>query len=169
MKKIGYLFSVFLLMLILVGCGRTPLAVTFQNATMAGSDSNTIKVLFSKEKFYDDKVYDIWIKSNKDNSNLILHYENQENLEINLEKKDFWYSLTNLKYEYLNKAGSEDFISFENALNLTLIIESENECELTLKSVIGDKIQNADKTGFLISNTEDISKEYTQKITPLNR
>ena len=167
MKKF-FNISLFLAVLfVFVGCQRTPVVATFQNATMAGSDANTVKIIFSDDKHYEDKVYDVWIKSDKDNSVLKMHYENEQTFIVSVEQKDYWYSLTSLEYESKNMAGKEDFESFKQALNKTLIIESEQESTLTFKVIVGDKIKNADETGYLIANAEDVSKEYKQKLTPL--
>ena len=167
MKKIRFLLSLLLLSLILVGCERCPYIVSFQNATMAGSDKNTIKVMFAKDDIYIDKAYDLMLQCDKENVTLNVHFENQPAFDINIKEKDYWYSLGNLYYSAKNLAEQEDFTNLKDAVNLTIIFESKIECNIKLKAVVGDKVENAEKTGYLLSNAQQVSKEYTQKITAI--
>ena len=165
MKKIAYLYFVLTLVFVLVGCERAPKVISFQNATMAGSDSNTVKIFIAKDKLYESKSYDIWVKSDKPIT-LTLNYENQESFIVNFEKEDYWYSLTNLEFESKNLKNQENYKSFKEALNQTLILKTNEECNITFKGVVGDKCENAEKTGFIFANAEDVSVEYMQKLIP---
>ena len=167
MRKIIFLLLVFCA-LFTIGCERMPKVISFQNATLAGSDSNTVKVIITQDKMYQDKCYDIWIKSDK-SLTVKVNYENEQEFNISFEKKDYWYSLTDLEYASKNLKGTEDYKNFKEALNKTIIFKTETECNLTFKGVIGDKVKNAEEKGYVFANAEDVSKEYTQKMTPLKQ
>lgn len=155
------------MLIFLGGCDRKPLVVSFQNATMAGSDQNTLNVFFADDKKFEDKYFDIWLKSDTENLEITINKSNQLAHEIKVEKSDNWYSLTSLEHISKNQTGQEDYSGYKDAIDITYIIRSAKECKLTFKAVTGDKIKNADETGFMLINAEDVSKEYTQKITPL--
>lgn len=169
MKRIVSVLIVFACAFMLCACDRKPLVVSFQNATMAGSDQNTINIYFADDKKFDEKVYDIWIKSDVDDLSLTVNKSNNPKYQIQMPKADIWYSMTSLELESYGKIAQEDYMMYTDAIDIVYVIQTNQKCKITLKAVTGDKVKNAEETGFLLANAEDVSKEYTQQLTPLKK
>jgi len=169
MKKILSLIAILVVCLTFCGCDRKPLTVTFQNATMAGSDQNTVNVFFADDKKFDNKVYDVWIKCDTDDVSLTINRSNQPKFKTNLKKKDMWYSMTTLELESDGKIAQEDYVTYKDAVDLVYVLQTNQKCKITFKAVTGDKTKNAEETGFLIANAEDVSKEFSLELKPLKK
>lgn len=167
MKKILSLIAILAICLTFCGCDRKPMTVTFQNATMAGSDQNTVNIFFADDKKFDEKVCDIWIKSDTDDVTLTINKSNQPKFKTYLKKKDMWYSMTTLELESDGKIAQEDYAMYKDAVDLVYVLQTNQKCKVTFKAVTGDKTKNAEETGFLIANAEDVSKEFTLELKPL--
>lgn len=166
-RKLAILLFLCLAIFPLCGCERKPYVVSFQNATMAGSDQNTLNIFFADDKKFDEKVYDIWVKSDTDALGLVINRSNQQPFEITIDKKDTWQSMTSIEFGANQKAGEEDYVGYKDAVDLIYIFQTSKEATLTFKAVTGDKIQNDTKTGYMLVNAEDVSKEFELKLSPL--
>ena len=167
MKKTFSLIAIFAICLTFGACDRKPMTVTFQNATMAGSDQNTINIFFADDKKFDEKVCDIWIKSDTNDVALIINKSNQQKFKTYLKKKDMWHSMTTLELESDGKIAQEDYVMYKDAVDLVYVLQTNQKCNVTFKAVTGDKTKNAEETGFLIANAEDVSKEFVIELKPL--
>ena len=149
---------------VLVGCQKQTVIATFKEITSDGSNKATISLTFLDDKRYEEKYYDILIKSSEEDVNLGVTPEFKDKKEIKIEKGDYWYSLTTLFDKAVNKEESEQFSTFKEAVNQTYIINSDKETTLSFKVVSGDIFKNSKETGYLLANQEDVSKVFKLEV-----
>jgi hypothetical protein len=149
-------FMFIFLLSVLTACQNEPILAYFADGTSAGSDNYTINVDFLEDNRFKDNYVDILLKSDIDNLTLDFKKEFDENLEITINQKEKWYSLTQL----IVSAGSEEeFEKLIDKIDMTLVIKSEQDAKLKLKAVCGDKHENSQGETMLI-NLTNISDEF---------
>lgn len=156
MKKL--LSVVLLALLILTGCQRKPLSVTFYNITGAKSTDATVDIKFGEENDYKDSYVDILIKPSEDNLSLKVKKEYTDFSDITLEKSDTWYSLTVL----INRANgitTDGYEKYQEVSELIYIFNSSKDVSVNLKAING-AVEEATGGGYLLVNWKDISKEF---------
>ena len=164
-----YLKRLFLLCLIVfslsfLGCETTNdiRCANFTNITMAGSDKHTLKIIYEKDKRVDEKYVDIQVKSNK-LATVKFNKENEEIINLTFDDTNF-NSLTTLIVQAKGMETYEDFKKYKETQSKTLIFSGNEEVLLTFKVVVGDKTENATNTGYILTNSKEISKEFNLKL-----
>lgn len=152
-----------LLVTLLTACARMPISAYFKDATVGESPSNTINLNFADDSNYEDKHYDILIKSNTPNYEVYFNEEFEEPVKIFIKDKDEWYSLTELLHQ-AGKVEKVDFIPFKERVSKNLIFETQKEGTITLKVVVGDKIEREDGNGYVLANQKAISTKFSKHL-----
>ena len=159
MKKFNlpFLFIVCAVML-LSGCERNAISVTFGDGTAAGSTDHVIMVGYQEEKDYEKLGTDVFVKSNVDNLKITIQKELYDKIEVTLPEKDTYYSLTKL---FANaKSKQPIYTVYKEALNINLIINSDQDAILTFKAIVGELQEG----NTLLLKTKIVSQEYQQKV-----
>ena len=163
MRKFVAIFVSCLLIFVVAGCSRQPIVAFFMDGTSAGSDIYTINVSFAEDEKFEDKHIDLLIKSDTDNLVMTFKREFDQDIQITIEKKEEWNSLTYLINSANPPENQESYMPFSERSNMTLVIESEQDAIITFKAVIGDEYQNSQGYTILV-NQVDISKLYSQDL-----
>ncbi len=145
-------------------CVGVPIVAFLKDATAAGSDQHTVNISFVEDKEFEEKFYDILIKSDKSNLEINYHNEFEDEITLNLGDEDLWHSLTTLECNAKQQIDCEDFTAYKERVNKTLIFNSEEKCQIFLKVVSGDKVPNASEKGFILVNQVDVSKVFKKEI-----
>ena len=133
-------------------------SVTFSDITGAGSPDTTISVVYQEEYDYKQKATDIYIKSNVDNLIIQIKQELNNFITISLLQKNEYYSLSKLIANA--KIDKVNYQNYSKAKNVNIIINSNQDCNLIFKAVVGD----LDANGFELQNEIDVSKEFVISI-----
>lgn len=167
MKKLICFFVCFLcgFCVALAGCesGNMLRTVSFTDATGAGSEKYTIKVVFAQDERVDDKYYDIQIKAGGDLT-ISLGEEMKERKTMSLSSE--WQSLTTLLVEEEN---TEEFVKGEEAVMKTYIFTSKQVGSVTFRAVVGGIEENASGKGYIITSAEVCSNEFNVEIKNLEK
>lgn len=158
MKKIVYVFCLCVLAgVILSGCekGNTLVTASFSNITMAGSENNTVKIVFSQDDRVDNRYYDVQIKANK-NGKIEACKEFNAKKEVSLTTD--WQSMTTLLLDEIN---TEEFVKGSEAVPIVFIFTTTEPIVITLRVVTGGVEDNASGRGQIITSTEICSKEFS--------
>lgn len=151
------------------GCEQSTKLQTasFSEITAAGSDNYAVRVTFANDKRLDGKGVDVQVKFSKTGS-ITMWQENQEKFDYEITESDEWYSMTSIftikgNAENLN---TEVYETHDKILTKTYLFKYEGKggMEITLRAVVGDKQQNAYKTGEILVDSEPISDQFTVKI-----
>lgn len=125
------------------GCTKaefSPISINFSNITGAKSSYHTISIKFLDEKVYDQNFVDVILTCGK-SATLTMYKEyssiedkkvikfNDENKEVSLA------SLNLLNYE----KQENNKINYKDAVNTNIIITSDTDVTITLKSVVYEK------------------------------
>lgn len=138
---------------------------TFSNITAYGSDKNAIKVVFEKDERVNDKSFDIQVRSSEA-GNLTITEEFGESLDVEISDTR-WNSLATLLVVAKDKPDTEVFATYKDVSSKTYIITSEKEATLTFRVVVGEAVKNASGTGYILSNTKEVSSEFKLKLVKL--
>lgn len=159
-KIIINLFLTIFIIFSFAGCKdtETPFNVSFKDGTLYGSENHTITVVYAEDKRLHEKFTDLFIKTNKEETKLLIGKELEEKFEIVLPEKNVWYSLTNLWKSNVN------LVTFARVQTTTYIINSSQNCTLKFKAVGGDYSYNTEEGKPKILNTFDVSKEFVVQI-----
>ena len=149
-----------------VGCEDTNdlRSAYFTNITQPDSSNNTIRVTFEKDSRVDEKYVDIQVRSNKE-AKIEINEENKQPEEISFDNTK-WNSLTTLLVEGVGESGTEVFRKYKETQSKTYILKTINEIELCFRVVVGDSNENATKTGYILTNAKEVSKEFKIKLKP---
>lgn len=140
-----------------------PLNVTFNDSTLAGSSNYVISAVYLEDKRIRDKYTDIFISADKDNIVLSICKEYEEPIEITLNERNRFQSLTKLMNQQRKQFR---LTNFAKAQTTTYIIKSKEKVNLKFKAVGGEIINEDDedlKNIFNVSNVFDLKIENTDK------
>lgn len=169
MKLIKGLFFSFLSIVCLTvfGCeyANNIRAATFSKITAYGSDKNTVKVVFERDKRVNEKAFDIQIRASEQVTVKIAE-ELKEGVDIEFADTK-WKSLTTLLVNAAGKPNTEQYEIFKEVQSKTYIITSEKEVTLTFRVVAGEAEDNAAGTGKILSNSKEVSDEFKLKLVKL--
>ena len=158
MQKVAkFLMSVLLVCVaIFTGCSNVGNAqsVAIWETTSTGSTDSTFFVNFMEEKDYKNLGVDIWIKSKTDNATFQIKKELDSFVTISLPQKNMYYSLGKLMASAKNK--NFEYTIYKDAVSKAYIINSEQEYNLTIKTVVGEI--STYKT--ILLSTLNVSKEF---------
>lgn len=138
--------------------GDNAVSVTMGDVTSPGSTDITLSVIYQTEKDYEEKYTDIMVKSNIDNLTIKIKHELEDFVSITLEHKNVYYSLATLISN--TKIQQPQFVKYTDALSKNYIINSNTDCKLTFKAVVGD----VSEKGLLLLSKVDASKEFTLNV-----
>lgn len=167
MKKLKR-FVVFILsslsILIFGGCERTNdlRSVHFSEITAPNSTSFAVKITLDKDSRVNEKYFDIQIKSSKE-IHVSFHEENKQSIDLVFDDTK-WKSLTNLVFAAEGNEGKETFAKYKDIQGLTYIFSCEEDVSLTFRAVVGESKQNALATGYILTNSKEISDEFVLHI-----
>jgi len=166
MKFIKKLLFLLLVPMLFMGCESTNdvRAASFTDITASGSADFTIKVAMQSDDRVNKKAVDIQVRASKE-CELETWEENKNKVTITFDDKK-WKSLTTLM---LTEPDTEDFDIYEDVQSKTFIFNSGEEVNLTFRVVVGEKLENASKKGYILSNSKEISDEFTLKINRVKR
>ena len=150
---------------LILGCESTNniRSAYFSDLSTPGSEKNVIKVVFEKDSRVDEKYVDIQIRSSK-TSNVTFYEENKSPVTITFQDTK-WNSLTTLVAIANDQKDTEVFKKYKNMQSITYIFETDESLTLTLRVVVGEAIENATNTGFILSNSKGVSNEFSKKMT----
>lgn len=159
MRKI---FSLVLLFLVLIMCGgcelpqRKPLTVTFVDVSGAMSTDHTIKVSFAEEKDYKEKFIDILVKTDKDVQLTLFQQfaKDDDKIVLNITKDMGYISLDEYKLFNLEEVQTDSMVGYGDALETTLVVNSNKDATLIFLAVLGEKEDGSFKKVGVVS------KEY---------
>lgn len=140
------------------------MAASFSDISISGADSYGIAVKFSEDKRIEDKYYDIQVRANKPIAEMQMWEDGGKKYKVSFDEKDEWQSLTTMFALGEGKPGTEKFIQMKEALGRRIMFSSTEKVNLTFRVVVGESVDNRDKTGKVIVSTEPISSEFTLKI-----
>ena len=166
----GLFFSIISVIgLFIYGCenANNIRTATFSNITAYGSDKNTIKVSFERDDRVNDKYFDIQIRVSEE-IKLNIAEEMKESLEIDISGTR-WNSLTTLMVNASGAPDTEEFAIYKEVQSKTYIITAPKEVYITFRVVVGEAEENSKKTGYILSNSKEISEEYKVKLTKLKQ
>ena len=129
---------------LLSGCERNAISVTFGDGTAAGSTDHVIMVRYQEEKDYEKLGTDVFVKSNVDNLKITIQKELYDKIEVTLPEKD----------------KQSIYTVYKEALNINLIINSDQDAILTFKAIVGELQEG----NTLLIKTKIVSQEYQQKV-----
>jgi len=161
MKLIKKLLFLLLVPILFVGCESTTdvRTASFTNITASGSADFTIKIAMQSDDRVNKKAVDIQVRANKE-CELKCWEENKSKMTIIFDDTK-WKSLTTLM---LTEPDTENFDIYEDVQSKTFIFNSSEKVELTFRVVVGEKLENASKKGYILSNSKEISDEFILKI-----
>ncbi|MEG1752191.1 MAG: hypothetical protein RR140_03320 [Clostridia bacterium] len=162
LKKTRFIISLIGMMFILVGCVREPLSVSIINRGKSGAE-HAVLINYSQEKLYKNKGVDLRLKSGTANVTFMVRKDLENFVSITLPEANEWHSLTTLLCNASEKPNTENFVKYDDAVNTTWLFKSEKDFCVQILCVAGDKFPNATKTGFLLTDTEPISKQFNLK------
>lgn len=163
MKKILGFVLLFMVLILCGGCNlpqRQPLTVTFIDVSGAMSADHTIKVSFADEKDYEEKYVDILVKADRD-VELTLFQQfagDNDKVMLNLAKDMGFVSLDEYKLFNLEEVQTDSMVGYGDALETTLIVNSNKDATLTFLAVLGEKEDGNFK------QIREVSKEYTLNV-----
>ena len=150
-------FSIFLF----AGCESTNdlRCAYFSNITAPGSSNNALKVTYQKDSRVDEKYVDVQVKSNRE-CQIEFHKENEEAIDLVFYDTK-WNSLTTLICDAQGRENQESFKKYKETASQTFILATNyNDVFLTFRVVVGDSIENAGGTGFILTNAKEVSDEF---------
>lgn len=110
-----------------------PINVTFKEGTAPGSSNYVITTIFLEDKRIHDKLTDIFILADSDETSLSIGKELGNKSQIFLSEKNKWYSLSDL----MRQKSTPDFSTFAKAQTTTYIINAKEPVKLKFKAVGG--------------------------------
>lgn len=134
----------------------------FNNITAPGSPQNTIKVTLQSDKMVDEKYFDIQVRSDRE-LEVQVYEENGQSITINLDDTR-WNSLTTLMVEGEGKSGTETYEKYKMVQSKTYVFISPEEATLTFRLVVGEPEENSLKTGYILTNSKEVSNEFKLKL-----
>lgn len=159
MKKILLCFLTFIL-LFSVGCDNQGLICAhLSDATQGLSTNYAVRMVLDDETRVEEKYVELQIKSTIEGLKLNFGEEGEEKQEIVIDKADEWYNITVLQASANGMSGKETYEKYSEKGNMTYLFTTSDEAKLTFRVVIGEAIQNDDKTGYILTATECISNE----------
>lgn len=167
MKKYRFL-AIFLLILaplFIYACENATLirTATISEITAVGSKNYGVRISFANDKRFEEKCVDVQVKFNKI-GDITFWEENGEKLIFEIDEIDEWYSLTTLIYKAQGKEGSENFEYHNQAKTRTYLFNFDGRVNVNIRAVAGDKELNSDETGYILTESEPISDQFTLKI-----
>ena len=161
-KKFLLLF-LFFNVLICSSCSEKNIlqGIYFKNITIAGSENYTVSVVKLNDNSLKNLYTDILVKTNSDNLNFTLTFENKEPLNLFISQSYQFVSLTNLINSQTDYVLRYD--KFDDFLNKTFIINSTQDATFTFKAVVGNLSEDILKDQNDISNEFKISVKKTIK------
>lgn len=160
MKKLIPLLLVFAVLL--AGCNGPVMVAHLSEGTQALSSQYVVRVVTDKDDRFKDKGVDVQVMSSKP-VNLNIAEEEEDAVEICIEDADVWYNLTVLLADANQKSGQETYVKFEEYGSRNFIFTTEEECCLKFRAVAGNITENQDKTGQILTSSEEISNELEIK------
>lgn len=163
MKNILGFILLFITIILCGGCNlpqRQPLTVTFIDVSGAMSADHTIKVSFADEKDYEEKFVDILVKADKDVELTLFQQFSKDNEEVvlNLTKDMGYVSLDEYKLFNLEEVQTDSMVGYGDALETTLVVNSNKNATLTFLAILGEKEEGKFKKIGVVS------KEYTLQV-----
>lgn len=129
-----------------------PINVTFKDGTLPGSSKYVVTAVFLEDKRIRDKHTDILISSDLDETVLTISKEPEKPIEILLNEKNIWYSLTSL----MSQNSNPMFSTFAKAQTTTYILSAKIPAKLKFKAIGG--VLNQDD--YLLDNIFKVSKIF---------
>ncbi len=169
MKKLKFLLILPLISLIfLSGCEDDNVirVATISEITMAGSSDYGVKVRYQDDKRVEDKYYDIQIMTDVDDVGLTIWKERNEKFTIRISERNRWNSLTTIKARAAGLEGKENFEKLKDAVDESYMFNVDKRVKIFLRVVAGESVDNSQKTGKILANTEQVSKLFTLKCEP---
>ena len=163
MKKLLLFALLFISLVICGGCDmstREPLTVTFIDVSGAMSTDHTIKVSFADEKDYEEKYVDILVKADRDVELTLFQQFAKDNdkIVLNITKDMGYVSLDEYKLFNLEEVQTDSMVGYGDALETTLVVNSNKDATLTFLAVLGEKEEGNFK------QIREVSKEYTLNV-----
>lgn len=163
MRKFFVVLCALLTACVMFGCeNATEVEASYISAISSpSSDTQAVKVTFAKDSRLKDKVVDCQIRFDKVGT-VFVWLDGQEKVEYVIEKYDYWYSLT----EILSKANEEKikFENFDETLSKTILFQAEQEQEVSIRVVVGQREWDFENEGEILVGSEPISKQFRLKI-----
>lgn len=155
---------------ILVGCENSTqiFAASFSDISVSGADNYGVGVKFQSDKRLEGKYVDVQVKSNKVIENMTIWEDNGEKFTFGFEEKDSWKSITTIFVNGKDKPNTEEFEQFDKVNARRYLFSAKEKVELTFRVVVGDSVDNAQKTGKVLVSSEPISKEFKLKVEGKN-
>ncbi len=170
MKKVLrclFIFSVFAIAgVTLFGCENSTALRTasFTDISISASKNYGVGVKFSEDKRLQEKYVDVQVKSDKVIDKMYIWEDNGEKYSLSFNVKDSWKSITTILVEGEEKAGTEQFEKYSEALSRRYLFSSSTPVNLTFRVVVGDVEDNSKGTGKVFVGSEPISDEFTLKV-----
>ena len=163
MKKILGFVLLFMVLILCGGCNlpqRQPLTVTFIDVSGAMSTDHTIKVSFAEEKDYEEKFIDILVKADRDVELTLFQQFAKDNdkIVLNITKDMGYVSLDEYKLFNLEEVQTDSMVGYGDALETTLVVNSNKDATLTFLAVLGEKEDGNFK------QIREVSKEYVLQV-----
>ena len=120
-----------------------------------GSGRNVVAFSVANDKLYNDKQFDVLVKSDKD-VNITFGEEMQKTVSITLNKEE-WYSVSDiLKQKVYN---------YDEVFSKVYIIQSQDVVKLYFKAIVG----NASNKQNTLSNQADCSEVFELETVKSNK
>lgn len=164
-KKIALFGGVAACILGITGCENSNdlRLASFSNITAAGSTDYAIRISFAEDERVDEKFYDVQLKATKAGQ-LVFWKEGEEKKTLTIDEDNAWRSLTTLIAVSEGKPNTEQFIKYSEALTQTYIFNSNQDNTLLFRVVVGEPEDNAQKTGKILTSTEEVSSVFMLKM-----
>ena len=163
MRKFFVCFGVLLLAICLFGCeNATEIEAGFiSSLSSPSSEVQAVKITFSDDSRLEGKGVDCQLRFLKAGQ-ITLWLDGQEKVDYEIQQYDYWYSLT----EILAQAKGEklEFESFDNAISKTILFQSQQEQEVSIRVVAGQREMNFENDGEILVGTEPISNQFRLKL-----
>ena len=167
MKRLFKFMLVFLLPVFIFGCEKTNdlRSVTMTEVSVPGSDEFGVRFTFLKDDRVEKKSFDIQVRANKP-IQVEAWKENEPSVEINFDDTK-WNSLTTLFAKARDIENHEDFYLYKDVQSLTYLFKGD-DVSLVFRVVVGDKVENATGTGYILGNSKEVSDEFELKLKAKN-
>lgn len=164
MKKILLCFFS-LILFFSVGCDNQGLlCVHLSDATQGLSSNYAVRMVLDNDSRVEEKYVELQIKSSAEDTRLNFGEEGQEPQEIIIEEADEWYNITVLQASSNGMSGNETYEKYKDKGNMTYLFTSSVGAKISFRVVVGEAVQNDDKTGYVLTSAECVSNELSLNV-----